>query len=365
MNNEPVARRAPDLGVSSAPKHWVAWSALALVISTIAAAGVWYLKIYGPTQAHLGDALASDDRAFTALGGQLHALHEKLSVQQVTLDARETAFADLSKEVSRLSAALAAPAASTANLLRLARVEHLVKLADFSLRLSRDLAQASFALQLAQAELDPGVARETALLQALESDQAALAAVVEPDVRMLNMEWAEHAQKLAKLPWRATANVPGDAISALPDMVSGWRGILSAVWQDLRRLVEIREVSVTDVGALDPAREGLVKAGLQTEIATLRYALMRRDQQTVQVSTVALIRALDIYFVADDPQVSALRVALVSLSQCVLAPALPSLRASLTAFADFRRTSLAEARAAESIPSPPVSSGHSDPQGAM
>jgi uncharacterized protein HemX len=261
---------------------------------------------------------------------------------QAVQDERAQTFATLTQEVTRISAELAASVTPTANLLRLARIEHLVKSADLSLRLLRDLAGADAALAAAQAELDPRVPLEAALQQSLRTDRAAIAEVVEPDMSALSAQWADTAQQIATLPWRAEPARASPSADSATAPAAGWRGVAAAIWQDLLHLVEIRNSTVADDVVLNPARETLVKAGLGTEIATLRYALAARDQRLARVCTATLKQALATHFEVTDPGVAAILAALTDLAALELAPVLPSLDASVHRLPNlYQRTSSA------------------------
>ena len=203
--------------------------ALAVALLAAGGFGYWIKRVYLPTQARVEDALASSDRGYTGLGGELRALHEKLQAAQATQIARDTQLTALTRDVAKLTTQLAT-SVTPVNLLRRARVVHLVKTADFSLQLTRDRRAADAALLAAQAELDPNLPVEAALQQTLRTAQAALAAVMEPDVDALNAQWAEYARQLAALPWQGEIGTAAARATALAPSAD-WRGIAAAIWQ--------------------------------------------------------------------------------------------------------------------------------------
>lgn len=316
----------------AAPSRGRGLALCALVVALLTASGgwIWIARIYAPTLARIDDALASSDRAYTGLGGELRGLYARLTTAQSSQDTRDTQLAALAAEVARLTRQLAAPVALGANWLRFARIEHLVKSADISLRLGRDRASAEAALIAAQAELDRRIPLEAALHQTLRADEAAIASVTEPDVGALSAQWADNALQTEFLPWRGgAATAPAAGPFTAP--AAGWRGVATAVWHDLLSLVEIRSTTVADEGLLDPAREALIKVGLQIEITTLRGALERRDTRAAHTSAAAVTRTLKTYFAVNEMKVSALLADLASLASTELAPVLPALTASLRA----------------------------------
>lgn len=304
----------------------------ALLVAVLGAGGAvyWVERVYEPAQIRLAEALASNDRGYTGLGGELRALREKLIAIEQAAAARAAALATLTDEVTRITAELAAPATSSANLLRIGRVEHLVRSADLSLRLARDIGVADTALAAAQQELDGSAPLEAALHQSLAADRSSLAAIAEPDVAALGAQWADIARKIDGLPWRAgdPAATTGEPPAA-PPAAATWRGIAASIWHDLLNLVEIRDTTAVDAAVLDPSREALVRAGLKSEITLLRAALFARDQRTVRASAAALRAALEQHFDAADGQVAAALTALATLETLELAPELPALDTSL------------------------------------
>ena len=131
---------------------------------------------------------------------------------------------------------------------------------------------------------------------------------------------------------------------------AGWRRIAAAVWQDLLNLVEIRAATVAEETRFDPAREALIKAGLQTEIITLRSALERRDTNAAHTSAAALTHTLNGNFEVNDPALAPLRAALVQLGDTDLAPPLPSLAASLRGLETLRQADVRVAPAPAEVP---------------
>ncbi len=342
----------------------LAWCALAVALLVAGGSGYWINRVYLPAQARVEDALASSDRGYTGLGGELHALHEKLQTTEATLVARDAQLTALTSDVAKLTTQLATSSAPVTSLRR-ARVVHLVKTADFSLRVMRDRRAADAALSAAHAELDGNLPVEAALQQILRSDQSALAAVIEPEVDVLNAEWVEYAHQLMALPWQGTASTPA-ARAAPRATTADWRGVAAAIWHDLLNLVEIRTTTEVDVTRLDPAREALLKAGLQAEIVLLRSALQRRATAAAHTSVASLRNSLDTYYKADDPALAPLRAALKRLAETELAPTLPSLAASLRGLETLQQAALSTTPAPEepTAPSafPPPSAPTGDPR---
>ncbi len=301
--------------------------ALAVAVATAGAGAWWVLEIHRPAQQRLEAALVANDRNVTSLIGEIHAQQKSLNALSAGEDAAGTKLATLEREVGRLAEETASRRAPEGAVLRVARIGHLVHAADLALRMDRDPALAKIALHAAQGQLETLRPAEEALHTAIGTALAALDAVAEPPLEATNAEWAAVSLALERLPVKlvpGTQPAAGDeAPQAAP--VTGWRGVLQAMWQDLLGLVEIRDLTTTDEAFIDPARHALNVAAMRQEIALLRAALLRGDATSVKVSAEVLSQTLTRDFASEAPEVQALQNKLVVLREMELNPALPDL----------------------------------------
>lgn len=334
MSNEPAAVETPATAARGG--RGAAFIALGIAAAATLAGITWISRIYAPAQARLEATLAGYDQSSTSLGGELHALRERLGALERAAGERDATLAAVREEATRLAAEIAAPAATAADLLRLTRIEHLVRSADFALRLSRDPRTADAALELAARELDGGDPREAALLQSLADARAGLSALAEPDVSALAAQWVAHAARVERLQGQS---VEAAAPAAAPSAADGWQGIVREIWRDLRALVEIRSTEAQDRALLDPSRLALARMALRNEITLLRAALVARDDKALAASSTAIASLLATHFDTASEDATTLLEALAALDGLALAPPLPSLADSLSRLAALRAAS--------------------------
>lgn len=297
--------------------------ALAVAIVTAGALAYWVVGVAGPSRARLDEILAGTDRDFTSLLAETRAQQQALSELSAGQAALQARFTSLTKSTEALAARVARSAVPEGHVLRIARVAHLVQVADLALRVENDPARALVALEAARNQLEPLRPVEAAFGESLAPVVAALQAVHLPPVAELSAEWAALSPGLEQLPLAlAPARQTASAIATRPE---GWRGVLQAMWQDLLGLVEIKKLTPATRAFMDPARHALVIAMMREEIALLRVALLRRDDLSLRTSAQVLGTALERDFAADAPEVVELRGKLSALAGLELRPALPDL----------------------------------------
>lgn len=320
----------------------------------------------------LVDAQADVARTLARLADDVDTLRTRVDAQEAMLAGHAPALADVRDAIDALDQRLTNGHAPVTQSLRLARLEHFVAVADSRLRLARDLPGATLALSDAATLLDPDVPVEAAYARVLAAAQAAVAAVRQPDVAALAARWAAHAEAVPTLTWRDTHETPADP-PATPDETwdthqtgeaetrdtheteatrdtheteaSGkvvepapqtWKGVLAAVWSDLRGLIEVRRVGTVHEMPGDPAQHALLKGALQVEIAILRAALHARDTAALKSALTSVDHLLSRYFDTRQATVIAMRADLAALASLELAPPLPALNASLDGLRELR-----------------------------
>jgi uncharacterized protein HemX len=334
----------------------LATTALVAAIATAAGGGWWLLRVDAPREAARAAQIADADRATTSLIAELHAQRETIEeLRRVHTQAAARADS-LEAELARVAARADAPRTLDEDGLRVGRIDHLIRSAALSLTLTRDVAAARTALTAARDSLDETSPLENTLRAAIAQILAELDRVAEPGVLRLEAEWASAQTGLDKLPVRAAARAE---VPQTP--VDGWRGVVSAIWQDLLGLVEIRRVEEADTALLDPARRALALAELRQEIGLLRAALVQRDAAAVRASVAVLSAGLDRSFAPEAPEVQALKARLETLESLDLDPRLPSLAPCLDLLPAVHAEAAAKARAPAAAAAPmPSTSGGTD-----
>ena len=349
MKPEGDGAAAPRRGTGPA----LAVVALVTTLATATAGGWWLLRIDAPRAAAHAVQIADADRATTSLIAELHAQRETIEELRRSLTQAAARDDALGAELGRVAARADAPRTLDEDGLRIGRIDHLIRSAALSLTLTRDVVAARTALAAARDSLEEASPLENTLRAAIAQVLAELDGVAEPEVLRLEAEWALTQTGLNELPVRAAART-----EAPPAPVEGWRGVVSAIWQDLLGLVEIRRVEEADTALLDPARHALALAELRQEIGLLRGALVQRDAAAVQASVAVLSAGLDRSFAPEAPEVQALKARLQALQSLDLNPHLPSLAPCLDLLPAVHAEAAAKSRApAANAVTPPSASG--------
>lgn len=252
-------------------------------------------------------------------------------------DPRAGVTAALQVRVTELEAAVAALAmreapGTSAGQLVLDEVAGLVALAEQRLQLARDVAGAASALRLALTRLSGG--EFTSLRDALVDDSAALGAFRDVDVAALAAELATLARQA---PGFALAGPPPPAAEAPAAAATGWRGLLLAVWQSLRSLVEVRDAAEAADPLLNPAHAALARQQLALDLSAARIAVLLREAGGLRAALDPAITQLERHFDGGDPAVRAALTRLREIAGLDIAPALPSLARSLDALGRIQR----------------------------
>lgn len=297
--------------------------------------GVWLAQLGKGTVHALDAALARLEADNTGNASRLQALQQrldKLTEEQAAAGANRTELETrLGQLVQRLDALPTARDAAWTPL-QLAEIDTLLNLAEQRLVLARDLpgAAAALAVAIARAPMDA-----TALKEALRADFTQLKTYRDRDVAALARDFARLAEAAGEWPMRrARAMVPATAAAtAESPMPDGWRGVLAAIWRDLRSLVEIHPASDGPDPLLEPERIALVRQQLAMALTTARIAVLARDDAVRGAALQAARSLLDQSFDTQQESVAQALAWLQGDAAVPLNPALPTLDASRQALA--------------------------------
>ncbi|MBI2802464.1 MAG: uroporphyrinogen-III C-methyltransferase [Gammaproteobacteria bacterium] len=335
MLDESTPRAALPAPVSSsgAPRRGnrVAWLAISAVLALGVACVGWIKFEFEPLTTRVEDALASTDRSMTGALGELRGVADKVRTNEAAERTVNEQIKTLTARLATLAAEFAA--SNTRNGWRLARVEHLLRVAEDAVDFERDTSLAARALDAAAMTLGATNDRqELELKTALERDRDTLRAFQQPDVNALALEWSTTVTTIDALHWRAPeASLPqtSDPLPAKP--VPRWQAFGASVWRALRSVIDVRDVSDADRALFDPGREALIKDALRLELGALRFATLRRDNVNVRAAAGTLATSLTRYFSTEDPLIAALTQRLAEIASLDLAPPLPDLNTSESA----------------------------------
>jgi uroporphyrin-3 C-methyltransferase len=286
------------------------------------------------------DQLASNTAKTDNLNVRLALLEAKLQESTAQQQALEALYQNLLKNRDETA---------------LADVEQIVALAAQQLQLIGNAEGALLALQQADIRLGsaerPGFAN---LRKALRRDIDRLRALPKVDVPRLALQLDDVARKLDGLPMMSE---PGHGNLAVQDTAADqsapagvavdapltwyenfWQitrqaltRLTQAVWNDLRRLVSIREVSNPDALLLTPTQNYFVRQSMRLQLLNARWALLSRQQAILRSDLSSSRQNLVRYFDVRDPQVKDVIETLDLLLRAQVDIELPNLADSLSA----------------------------------
>lgn len=185
----------------------------------------------------------------------------------------------------------------------LAEVEYLLGLANQRATLANDPAGAVAALQLADDVLQEAddyqlqplrelLAEQTLALEGLTKiDLAGLAADMQSAIIAIDGLRVVRGPRLERDPMADT----GADISSGQD----WRDAVDAIWQQVRSLVVIRELSGAPEAVLMPEQRYFLYQNLKLKLETARFALLSGNQSVFESSLDAAIEWLELYFTGE------------------------------------------------------------------
>lgn len=289
-------------------------------------------------------ALAASGYAFY-LAYQLQAGQVETATRQQALSAEVD---DLQNEIGRISVALAdqreigeALQATQKRLAErermdesdwtLAEVEYLVTMAIQRLNLGGNVATALAALEAAAHRVkdinSPGL---IPVREQLTSDINALHAVPEVDATGIALYLADLITRVEELPLNGDPlhKALGDSPAA-DAPVEGWRGVLGAVWDELRQLVVIQREDAPPAELLAPTERYYLYQNLRVELASARAAALRHDTRNLRASIELIQDWLARYFNTDAEAVANIQDSLRKMVEVDLEPKLPDISGSL------------------------------------
>lgn len=212
----------------------------------------------------------------------------------------------------------------------LAEADYLLQLANRRLLLERDVTSAVEALLAADQRLsfvkDPLL---TPVRAHISDEVAALRAVPVLDVDGIALELGALSKAIDTLVLAGTPTEQAEPAAAADAEDSGWRGVVRAVWADIRSLVVIRHHAAGSLPLTTPDQRLLLRQNLRLKLETARLSLLRGHSQ---LYTAALQEAdgwVEQFYDAKSPATVSMREALGRLAAVNIAPPLPDIDDSL------------------------------------
>jgi uroporphyrin-3 C-methyltransferase len=220
----------------------------------------------------------------------------------------------------------------------LREVEFLLIIATHHLALEHNIDAALGAMQEAAlrlrgldgAALDPVREQLTGDIKRLQDQHSA-------DASRLALSLEELAGRINKLPLAGGHKETGKTVDNLQSQTAGDKGILDALWEELRNFVIIRHEDDKQRAVLAPGQEYYLYQNLRLELESARLSLLRRDTENLHASVATLQTWLAEYFDKDDPAVADALKTMKQLSSINLTPPVPDISSSLESLRAYMR----------------------------
>ena len=325
---------------------------LALLSSLIIAGGIFYLwrehshalhiqqQQLSQLQAVVKDHAETQQQFDRAVKEELGSLHER---QQTLKDA----VTELLKTSRHLR-----------HEWLIAEAEYLANLAGHRLILARDTNTAITALKAADDRLrEAGDPSLIVLRKALAEDINALEAVTIPDTAGLSLKLSTMVQDVDDLPLLTPEPKTASTQPLSPGKpnIENWRELPAAMWEDMKKLVIIRDHQGPIKPLLSPEQHFFLTQNLKLQLEQARLALLN-GEQAIYVERLDTVQTwLNNWFDLESNRTVHMLDRIKELKAVDIQPALPQLTRTYQAFQAFH----AKQKAADAVPevtepAPPV-----------
>lgn len=333
------------------PRNAAPWIIGVLLLAAVALAACAWLVLEQWRSASRIETLGQELR-------QTQAQVKSLSGQGESLRADNRALSDRAaagdRRLAEVQIALERLAQSQGNVdFALAEVEHLLILAEHSLVLMQDAETARATMQAVERRLEglhaPGL---DAVRGQVAADRMRLEQVPALDLGRWTQEIDALAGQAGTLPLRsAPSEDHAEVVHGSDQAPHGWRGMLQAIWQELRGMVVITRGAPDP--ALFPAERLLLTQNLLLKLESTRLALLRRDGQALHAAATDAAAWLRRWFDAGDGRVRIAAGQLENLAALDPAPELPDIASSLETLRALIRERAAPPAPVPDIPAAP------------
>ncbi len=222
----------------------------------------------------------------------------------------------------------------------MAEVEYLTIIALQRLNLAQDVDTALAALEAAARRVkDIDNPALIPVREQLTKDINALRAVPETDIEGMALYLADLVDRAEQLPLAddsVTRSLPR-ATDAGEEPVEGWRGMLQAIWDEIRQLVVIQRTDDPPTELLAPEERYFLYQNLRIELANARSAVLQRDGRNLEASIELIQDWLERYFNTDAEAVANIQDSLAQMATVELAPELPDISGSMESVRAWQR----------------------------
>ncbi|MBZ0090739.1 MAG: uroporphyrinogen-III C-methyltransferase [Sulfuricellaceae bacterium] len=221
----------------------------------------------------------------------------------------------------------------------LSEIEQLLVTANEQLQLAGNVKGALIALQTADSRLQRlDRPQLLPLRKAIMQDMQRLQSLPMVDLPGISLHLDDLAASVADLPLAidATAKLDKQPVKTPPEK-NLWLKLGHEAWQDLKQLVQIRNMENPDAPLLNPSQTYFLRENLKLRLLTARLALLQHDDAGFRRDLNTVETTLNRYF---DVKSAATRAAMASLKQLqagVLTVEMPDLSTSLNALRNLKR----------------------------
>jgi uncharacterized protein HemX len=329
--SEPQGRRAHRGGVA------ILW--LAVIALAGALAFEWYdsrariATLRDDTAARVREA-STDARESVAA---VREMREALRELQARVGAAEQRLAEARSREVALDAMYQELARGRDDWL-LAETEQTVQIAAQQLQLARNVPAALAALQTVEARLGRTDRPELASLQgAVAADIQRLKSTPTIDVGGLTTRIDRLIEEVERLPLRSEERPAAAPKPALPEPGRWWERWMAAGWADIKSLVRIERIDVSDPRLLAPEHAYFLRENLKLRLLHARVALIQRNENAFRSDVRQALEWINRYFDPREKSVADARAALAELEEAALRVELPTLADSLGAVRRLRQ----------------------------
>lgn len=320
-------------GHKAAKKHHPVLTASIIFLLVIGAtvAGLWqFNKKQQSNLAH----------QFTAINEQIDQLNRAQRYQSDDQQAQLNTLDESQQELKRNFASLLKNSAHLRNDWLLAEAEYLVKLANHRLILEKDINTAITALEAADDRLkevaDPALLEVRKVL--LEQVQS-LRSIVQPDITGMALRISALKKEVAGLPMQTPDPATVHQREKLPSnasQVKDWRDLPSAMWNDLKNLLVIRDHSQAVQPLIPPEQHYFLVQNINLQLEQARYALLKGNNSLYVDSLSSARQWVENYFDTRQQPTQTMVDTINKLLEKNIEPVIPDISQSFKVLQQYR-----------------------------
>lgn len=283
-------------------------------------------------QGELQAKLTEGQRQLEQQTQQIEVQRKSLTDYQAKLERDQQALKQRGDDVQTIYAAVEKQLGANTGHWRIAEAEHLIRTAQDSLTLSRDIDVAIKALKAADQRLreanDPGWQR---VREHLADEIGQLSAVSKADIAGLSAtldSLIESADTLPLIGGHTATQAPGEINLDHGDTASATK-LASSLWDGLRSMLRVRYNDRPVEAMLPPDRRFFIMQNLRLKLQSTKVALLQKNMDLYRSNLKQVRSWVDGYFEKDDEKVKSFMSRLFELDSADIAPQLPDIGTSL------------------------------------